>query len=102
MDVFSKPPSIERRSEKRQTFGDYLVKLDPGKDQAPFTCFVWDMSEGGARLKMSEKIDLPPHVHIIIGNVRKAARVIWQKADHVGLKFVGDISRKGEPSSGPP
>jgi hypothetical protein len=37
---------------------------------------------------MSEDIDLPPIVHVIVGNVRKAARVAWRKADHVGLQYL--------------
>jgi hypothetical protein len=87
MDAFSKPPFAERRSEKRKIVDNCLVKLDPGTGRPPFTCFVWDMSESGVRLKLSEIIDLPPSVHIIIGNVRKAAKVVWQKADQAGFKF---------------
>ena len=80
---------VERRSETRDyRGGTYLVKLDPGKGASPFTCFVWDISESGIRLKLSERRPLPPVVHILIGNVRKAAKVVWQKGDQVGLQFL--------------
>jgi hypothetical protein len=83
-----KPQPAERRSEERRPGGNALVKLDPGGGRPPFTCFVWDISENGVRLKLSENSELPPIVHVVIGDVRKAARVVWRKADHVGLEFV--------------
>jgi hypothetical protein len=89
MDALKTKSGIERRSEKREPFNaTYLVKLDPGKGLRPFTCFVWDMSESGIRLKLSERADLSPIVHVIIGNIRKATKVIWQKGDQVGLQFI--------------
>jgi len=91
MKIIPKPPTVERRSEERQPGGNALVKLDPGSGRPPFTCFVWDISERGVRLKLSENSELPPIVHIVMGNVRKRARVVWRKADHVGLEFVATI-----------
>jgi hypothetical protein len=91
MEALKTKTFLERRSEKREHVGGtYLVKLDPGKGVPPFTCFVWDISESGIRLKLSERANLPPVVHILIGNVRKAAKVIWQKGDQVGLQFVAN------------
>ena len=81
-------PFVERRSEKRHRIGQVLVKLDPGKGRTPFTCFVWDLSDNGARLKLPENIELPSVVHVIFGNVRKRATVIWREADHVGLSLL--------------
>jgi hypothetical protein len=86
-----KPQTVERRSEERQPGGNVLVKLDPGSGRLPFSCFVWDISDKGIRLKLSENSELPPIVHIVIGDVRKRARVVWRKADHVGLEFVAAI-----------
>ena len=91
MKTIPQPQSVERRSEERRPGGDVLVKLDPGIGRPPFTCFVWDISENGVRLKLSENSELPPIVHVVIGDVRKAARVVWRKADHVGLEFVAAI-----------
>jgi hypothetical protein len=90
VNAFGKYPLVERRSEKRERIDTYLVKLDPGKGLHPFTCFVWDISESGIRLKLSEQADLSSVVHIIIGNVRKAAKVVWQKGDQVGLQFLAN------------
>jgi hypothetical protein len=87
-DSFLQPFFVDRRSEPRRRVDNCLIKLDPGRGRTPITCFVWDVSEGGTRLKMSEDIDLPPVVHVIIGDVRKAARVVWRKADHVGLQYL--------------
>ena len=91
MKAIPKPQTVERRCVERWPGGNALVKLDPGSGRSPFTCFVWDISEDGVRLKLSEKSELPPIVHIISGNVRRTARVVWRKADHVGLEFVAAI-----------
>ena len=90
-EAIPKTQMVERRSEERRPGGNALVKLDPGSGRPPFTCFVWDISESGVRLKLSQKSELPAIVHIIIGDVRKMARVVWRKADHVGLEFVAAI-----------
>ena len=81
--------AVERRSKKREHVGGTcLVKLDPGKGASPFTCFVWDISENGIRLKLSERRSLSPVVHVLIGNVRKAAKLVWQRGDQIGLQFL--------------
>jgi hypothetical protein len=77
----------ERRAHERYRVNNYHLKLDPGMGRPPIVCSVWDVSEGGTRLKMSEPIDLPRVVHILIGNIRRTAWVVWQKADHVGLEY---------------
>ena len=68
-DSFLQPFFVDRRSEPRRRVDNCLLKLDPGRGRAPITCFVWDISEGGTRLKLSENIDLPRVVHVVIGNV---------------------------------
>jgi hypothetical protein len=68
MEALKTKTFLGRRSEKREHVGGtYLVKLDPGKGVPPFTCFVWDISESGIRLKLCERANLPPVVHILIG-----------------------------------
>ena len=84
------PFFVDRRSEPRRRVVDFQIKLDPGGGRAPITCSVWDVSTGGTRLKLAEDIELPPVVHVVIGNVRKAARVVWRKADQVGLQYLPD------------
>jgi hypothetical protein len=79
--------AIERRREKRQHVRKAIVKLDAGNGAEPIACFVWDISEHGARLKLSVATELSKVVYVIIGNVRKAAAVVWRKGDHVGLEF---------------
>jgi hypothetical protein len=87
MSVQETIPGRERRSEERQFIGNPLVKLDPGEGRPPLACFVWDISERGARLKLSQVIELPKTVGVLIGNVRKDARVVWSKGDQIGLEF---------------
>jgi hypothetical protein len=77
----------ERRREQRQHIGSPLVKLDPGLGGEPIGCFVWDISERGARLKLARAVALSDVVGVLIGNVRKDARVVWRKEDQIGVEF---------------
>ena len=90
MDLFAQPYDLDRRSEPRRRVEAFLLKLDPDDGRAPINCSVWDISEGGTRLRLAEDVALPRVVHVVIGNVRKAARVVWRKADHVGLQYLAD------------
>ena len=87
-EPFLQPFYVDRRSEPRRRVDNFLIKLDPGNGRPPITCAVWDVSTGGTRLKLAEAIELPPVVHVIIGNVRKTARVVWRKADQIGLQYL--------------
>jgi hypothetical protein len=80
---------LERRSKPRQRM-NAIVKLDAGTGSEPIACFVWDMSEDGARLKLSVSTDLEEVVNVLIGNVRKPATVRWRKGDQIGLEFFPD------------
>lgn len=93
MDPFAQPYDLDRRSEPRRRVEAFLLKLDPGDGRTPITCSVWDITEGGTRLKLAEDVELPSVDHIVIGNVRKAARVVWRKADHVGLQYISGTAR---------
>ena len=82
----------ERRSETRRYVGKCLLKLDPGGGAEPVVCFVWDMSERGARLKLSRSIELPRIVHVLIGAARMPACVAWRNDDQIGLEFFPELS----------
>jgi hypothetical protein len=81
-------PGSERRSSERVNIGRYLLKLAPGGGREPFTCFIWDLSETGARLKLSEYGPLPRQVTVMIGNVTKTARVVWRDGFDIGIEFL--------------
>lgn len=79
--------SMDRRRELRQKPCKAVVQLDPCNGHEPIRCFVWDMSDKGARLKLSIETELPKIVYLIVENDRKPAVVVWRKADQVGLEF---------------
>ena len=64
-----------------------IVKLDPCNGSELIACFVWDMSERGARLKLAVDCELGKIAQVLIGNVRKPATVAWRNGDQVGLEF---------------
>ena len=82
------PQAEERRKSERQQIGPYLLRIDPCDGRQTITCFVWDMSEGGARLKLAENAPLPNVISVLIGNVTRPARVVWRKDDQIGIEFL--------------
>lgn len=86
MDALTNNEAAERRREPRQRM-NAIVKLDPCNGCEPIACFVWDMSERGARLKLEVDSELGKTVQVLIGNVRKPATVVWRQGDQVGLEF---------------
>ena len=81
----------ERRSEPRYAVKDVLVKLRFTSDAEPITCFVWDISRRGMRLKLPTRMSLPARVYVTEGHLIKPARVAWVKGDRVGLEFIQAI-----------
>ena len=78
----------ERRSEPRYPVKDVLVKLRLASDAEPITCFVWDVSRRGMRLKLPTRMILPALVYVTVGHLIKPACVVWMKGDQIGLEFI--------------
>ena len=77
-----------RRIGQRQDVGNKIVQLE-AKPHAPMVdCVVLDWSERGARLLISNDIQLARVVHVIVGDVRKAAWVAWRKEAQIGIEFL--------------
>lgn len=77
----------EQRKEPRRSVGKALLKLDIGKGHEPFVCFVWDISDNGARLKVPENVEIPKIVYVISEDSRWPAAVVWRKGNQIGLEF---------------
>ena len=60
MDLFAQPYFLDRRSEPRRRVDNFLLRLDPGDGRAPIICAVWDISEGGTRLKLAQDVAFQP------------------------------------------
>jgi hypothetical protein len=82
------PVGRERRKSERQSIGHYLLQLDPGGGRAPFSCFIWDLSETGARLRLGSYDPLPVTVQVKIGNVTHRARIVWRVGFEIGIEFI--------------
>ena len=61
------------------------MRLDPCDGRAPFTCALLDHSVTGMRLELPDDVVLPAEVHVLIGEIAHNARVVWRKANVVGV-----------------
>jgi PilZ domain len=80
---------IERRRHVREVIGgDYVLRVDTGGKREPTKCFIWDISEGGARLTLTEHTRMPAEMAVLIGNVKRSVRLVWHKEDQIGIEFL--------------
>jgi hypothetical protein len=79
----------ERRRNAREVIGgDYMLRVDTGEGREPMKCFIWDISEGGARLTLTEKVRMPDKMGALIGNVMRPIRLVWHEGDQIGIEFL--------------
>lgn len=80
---------IERRRHPRDVIGgQYVLRVDAGEGREPMKCLIWDISEAGARLTLTEKARMPDKMVALIGNVTRPIRLVWQNGDQIGIEFL--------------
>lgn len=57
--------------------------------QSTFTCTVRNLSETGARIKVTSQLGIPDAFLLVFDDGRRAeCRVAWRKADEIGVAFL--------------
>lgn len=79
---------VERRALPRQrvikgakiTYGNFMFLQD---------CTVYDLTKGGARLRMIKPAPVPEAFHVFFNDTHTicAARVVWRKGRDIGVAF---------------
>lgn len=56
-----------------------------------FDCLIQDWSETGAKLRMSNTLDMPKLFELAVrsDNVVVAAELIWRRGENAGIRFTG-------------
>jgi len=56
-----------------------------------FDCTIRDISETGARLRCADPASVPADFRLLVraSNSIRTARVVWRRADQVGVMFTG-------------
>jgi hypothetical protein len=97
--VLAPPPAepSDKRGERR-----WRTHLRSGKIADGRTCIlvesqVRDRSAGGARLRLSGHVSLPPRIRFFdeIGTTLYEAAVAWQRGRDIGIKFLREIDPSG-------
>jgi hypothetical protein len=82
--------SVEHRRHKRQTvIGTAWLRVKD--DPVPMVCVVWDLSEGGARLAMASRQELPEEIALTLDRsdtIGTRCRVVWRSQDQIGVEFL--------------
>lgn len=64
------------------------MRVDTGEGREPMKCSIWDISEGGARLTLTEYVRMPDKMTVLIGNVTRPIRLVWHNGDQIGIEFL--------------
>src|ERR1700686_4244219 len=79
-----------KRTPRRQAA---WVVLDGGCSR--FSCVMWDISEGGARIAAARAHVLPDEFGLFLtkdGKSRLLCRVAWRRGGQVGVQFVDEAA----------
>lgn len=88
MGAVAEQSKAERRGEPRVDGGNHLLWLYPGDGRTRIACFIFDISLTGARLKLSDDVELPGVVGILIGGAMHQARIVWRQTIYIGVEFI--------------
>jgi hypothetical protein len=82
---------VDRRDAPRAEIGgEYTIRVNPGDGRAPIVCSVLDYSVTGMRLQLPGDDALPDQVNVMIGELEHAARIVWRRANTIGVDFVDE------------
>ena len=58
-----------------------------------FDCLVQDWSETGAKLRMSNTLEMPNQFELVLKseNLIVAAEVRWRRGENIGVRFTGPL-----------
>ena len=57
----------------------------------PHVCVLWDISEGGARLSVTDTTTVPNEFLLVLERDAPrgtSCRVVWRQGDQIGLEFI--------------
>ena len=88
MDIPTSRPKIERAQRYRVLNGGKLIVND---GQSVIDCVIRDMSEGGARVRITIPTMLPKQLEMLVvkNNMLYPAEVRWNRNSEAGLQFTG-------------
>src|SRR5215211_5244310 len=71
--------------------GGERVRSIKGPLHVPMVCVLWDLSEGGARLSVSNPQEVPDEVSVALRRDERngtRCRVVWRSNDDIGVQFI--------------
>jgi two-component system cell cycle response regulator len=88
MDIPTSRPKIERAQRYRVLNGGKLIVND---GQSVIDCVIRDMSEGGAKVRLTIPTMLPKQLEMLVvkNNMLYPAEVRWNRNSEAGLQFTG-------------
>ncbi|MET0532323.1 MAG: PilZ domain-containing protein [Microvirga sp.] len=91
----------------RRTLSNHSARVVLKNTSPALTCFVEEMSVGGARLRFADALDLPQEFVLEIPSLtlRVDARLAWSRGEHRGVRFIWPQQMKygvAGPRTGPP
>jgi hypothetical protein len=85
----------QRRHPRHRIISTAWLRV--GDDPVPHVCVLWDISEGGARLSVTDMATVPKEFLLLLERDAlrgTSCRVAWRQRDQIGLEFVDHADPK--------
>jgi hypothetical protein len=82
----------QRRSIREPVNFPAWISRSPGG--SPIPCIILDVSEHGARIEISQMIEVPESFYLILartGSRKRLCRIAWRTDDQIGICYLGPI-----------
>jgi hypothetical protein len=79
----------KRRHPRHGIISTAWLRIDG--DPVPHVCVLWDISEGGARLSVTDMATVPNKFLLLLERDARrgtSCRVVWRRHDQIGLEFI--------------
>jgi PilZ domain-containing protein len=88
-----RPSFIEQRRSTREHV-DFPAWIESDFEVRSRECTVLDVSDGGARIMVSQRTRVPAEFWLVFsrdGKKRRRCRMVWRSDDQIGLSYLGPL-----------
>jgi hypothetical protein len=88
-----RPSFIEQRRSTREHV-DFPAWIQSDVEVRSRECTVLDVSDGGARIMVSQRMRIPTEFWLVFsrdGKKRRRCRVVWRSEDQIGVTYLGQL-----------
>lgn len=89
--------SVDKRSSPRQRTRLHCGKIVDPRSETLIECQIYDLSEGGARLRLFAHVGFPAQIALFepLSERLREASIVWSRSNEVGISFLPRTHARG-------